>query len=57
MFMKNVQVHNYDSRQRDHYHVLGFKSRLGKTNFILTSGVPVDVSQAVFFQTIEMYYN
>ena len=67
MFIKNVQVHNYDTRQRDHYHVLGFKSRLGKTNFrcngvivwnnILTSGVPVDVSQVGFFQTIEMYYN
>ena len=32
MFMKDVQVYNYDTRQRDLYHVLGFKSRLGKIN-------------------------
>ena len=67
MLMKNVQVHNYDTRQRDHYHVHGFQSRLGKINLrdngvivwnnILSSGVPVDASQAVFFQTIEMCYN
>ena len=67
MFMKNEQVHNYDTRQKDHYHVPGFKSRLGKINLrykgvivwnsILFSGIPVDVSQAVFFQTIEMCYN
>ena len=67
MFMKNEQVHNYDTRQRDHYHVPGFKSKLGKINLryngvivwnsLLSSGIPVDVSQAVFFQTIEMCYN
>ena len=47
MFMKNVEVHNYETRQRDHYHVPGFKSRLCKNN-IFSSGVPDDVSQAVF---------
>ena len=50
-----------------HYHVPGFKSRPGKINLRyngaivwnskLFSGVPVDVIQAVFFQTIEMCYN
>ena len=63
MFMKNEQVHNYDTRQRDHYHVPGFKSRLGKINLryngvivwnsILSSGVPVDVSQAVFSKQLK----
>ena len=57
--MKNVQIHNYDTRQRDHYHVPSFKSKLGKINLryngvivwnnILSSGVPVDVSKAVLF--------
>ena len=63
MFMKNEQVHNYDTRQRDHYHVPGFKSRLGKINLryngvivwnsILSSGIPVDVSQAVFSKQLK----
>ena len=60
--MKNVQVHNYVTRQRDDY-VPGFKSRLGKINLryngvivlknILSSGVPVDVSQAVFSKQLK----
>ena len=64
MVMKNVQFHNHDICQRDRYHIPGFKSRLGKIklryngvivwNNILSSGVPVDASQVVFFQTIEM---
>ena len=32
MFMKNLQVHNYGTRQRDQYHIPGFKLRLGKIN-------------------------
>ena len=58
MFMQNVQVHNYDTRQRDYYHVPGFKSRHGKLNLryngvivwnnILSSVVPIDVSQKFF---------
>ena len=57
MFMKNVQVRNYDTRRKEHYHLPCFKTRLGKINLrcngvivwnsILTSGIPVDVSQAV----------
>ena len=27
MFMKNVQVHNYNTRQKDHYHLHCFKTR------------------------------
>ena len=63
MFMKNAQVHNYGTRQRDHYHVPGLKSRLGKIdlryngaivwNNILSSSVPVDVSQAVFSKQLK----
>ena len=63
MFVKNVQVHNYDTRQRDHYHVPGFKSRLGKINLlyngviiwkkIFSSGVLVDVSQAFFSKQLQ----
>ena len=63
MFMKNVQVHNYDTRQKEHYHLPCFKIRLGKINLryngvivwnsILTSGIPVDVSQAVFSKTLK----
>ena len=59
MFMKNLQVHNYGTRQRDQYHVPGFKLRLGKINMwyngvifwnnILSSGVTVGASQAVCF--------
>ena len=57
MFLTNVQVHNYNTHQMDHYHVPGFKSRPGKINlryngvivYILSSGGPVDVSQAAFF--------
>ena len=30
MFMKNEQVHNYDTRQRDHYHVPGLSQDLAK---------------------------
>ena len=63
MFIKNVQVHNYDTRQKEHYHLPCFKTRLGKINLryngvivlnsILISGIPVDVSQAVFFKTLK----
>ena len=63
MFIKNVQVHNHDTRQRDHYHVHGFKPRLGKINLryngvivwknILSSGVPVDVSQSVSLKQLK----
>ena len=52
MFMKNVQVHNYDTRQRDYYHVPGYKSRLGKINLryngVIVCVVPIDVSQEFF---------
>ena len=61
-FIKIVQMHNYDNRQRDHYNVPGFKSRLGKINlrfnnvivlsYILSIGVPVDTSHAVFLQKL-----
>ena len=63
MFIKNVQVHNYDTRQKDHYHLPCFKTRLGKIslryngvivwNSILTCGIPVDVSQTVFSKTLK----
>ena len=63
MFIKNVQVHNYDTRQKDHYHLPCFKTRLGKIslryngvivwNSILTCGIQVDVSQAVFSKTLK----
>ena len=63
MFIKNVQVHNYDMRQKEHYHLPCFKTRLGKINLryngviiwnsILTSGIPADVSQAVYSKTLK----
>ena len=63
MFMKNVQLHNYDRHQKEHYHLPCFKTRLGKVslqyndvivwNSILTNGIPVGVSQAVFSQTLK----
>ena len=63
MIMKNTQVHNYDVRQKDHYHLPCFKTRLGKIslwyngvivwNSILTCNIPVDVSQAVFSKTLK----
>ena len=56
--MKNVRkkVRNYGVRQKDQYHVPGFKPRINVRyngiivwNTMLSSGVAIDASQAVFF--------
>ena len=62
-FQPIVRPSYYDTRQRDHYHVHGFKSRLDKINLryngvivwnsILSRGIPVDVSQAVFSKQLK----
>ena len=66
-FIKDVQVYNYDTRQRDYYNVPEFISRLGKINLqynsvifwnsMLSSGDPVDASFAVFIHKLEMCHN
>ena len=63
MFMKNVKIHNYDTRQKDYHHLPCFETRLGTINLryngvidwnsILASGMPIDVSQALLSETLK----
>ena len=62
-FIKNSNIHNYNTRQTDHYHIPSFKTNLGKACFryqgaliwndILKHEIDISASDHLFAKNIK----